>query len=221
MMHTPANESANRMETIIMSKPKKVIPAIVAPATPATPSLLDQTPPVAPVAATPAKMQFAYDAPSRELRWTFGAGIEDVTFVMPQEGELVARATAHGFKQRIADGAALSRNAETGLAASLTDKREAMARIVESLAAGEWELRATARKPKVVLVDVEALAGVISAARDKPLGRTVAWLEAKTEEQRTVFATSAEFAGAYGAAIAAKRPAKPLDEATGAELDAI
>lgn len=196
-----------------MSKTKKVAPA-------ATPNILDQTPPVA-VAADPVRkgIQFAYDAPGRELRWSFGAGIEDVAFIMPESGDLLTRASAHGFKQRIGDAAAIPRDTSTGASATLADKRAAMARIVAALEAGEWEVRAEARKPLVI--DVKALAAAIAAIRGKPFVATTAWLESKTEPQRAVMAGSVEFAAEYARLVAEGKAAKPLSDDMAAELDAI
>ena len=52
-------------------------------------------------------------------------------------------ATMHGFKQRISDRAAISRNPETGLAASPQDKLEAMKELVEfyHLGGEDWSMR--------------------------------------------------------------------------------
>lgn len=57
-----------------------------------------------------------------------------------------SRAMYHGCIQRISDGGALSRNPETGLAASPADKLARMQRIAEHLMSGstEWALKAVA-----------------------------------------------------------------------------
>ena len=57
-----------------------------------------------------------------------------------------ARAMIHGFVQRISDGGALSRNPDTGLPATPTDKMARMQRIADHLMPGatEWALRVAA-----------------------------------------------------------------------------
>ena len=57
-----------------------------------------------------------------------------------------ARAMIHGFVQRISDGGALSRNPDTGLPATPTDKMARMQRIADHLMSGatEWALRVAA-----------------------------------------------------------------------------
>ena len=59
-----------------------------------------------------------------------------------------ARAMMHGFEQRIRDGGALGRDAETGASATPEQKREAMLRIADHLMAGgdEWALKVAAPK---------------------------------------------------------------------------
>lgn len=44
----------------------------------------------------------------------------------------------HGLKQKLVDAAAMSRNPETGRAATIADKRNAVEEVLERLQAGEW-----------------------------------------------------------------------------------
>lgn len=61
---------------------------------------------------------------------------------------MIDRAALHGFVQRIADGAAMSRNPDTGQPATPADKMARMRRIAEHYMAGgvEWALRATGER---------------------------------------------------------------------------
>ena len=60
-----------------------------------------------------------------------------------REGDItsdnIAHALAwHGLKQKLVDAAAISRNPETGRAASVADKRAAVQEVLDRLLAGEW-----------------------------------------------------------------------------------
>lgn len=54
---------------------------------------------------------------------------------------IVAQAIMHGLKQKLVDAAALSRNTETGRAASVADKFEAVKEVYDRLLSGEWNKR--------------------------------------------------------------------------------
>lgn len=54
---------------------------------------------------------------------------------------IVAQAIVHGLKQKLVDAAAISRNTETGRAASVQDKFEAVKEVYDRLLSGEWNKR--------------------------------------------------------------------------------
>ena len=54
---------------------------------------------------------------------------------------IVAQAIIHGLKQKLVDAAAISRNPETGRAASVQDKFDAVKEVYDRLLAGEWNKR--------------------------------------------------------------------------------
>ena len=54
---------------------------------------------------------------------------------------IVAQAVMHGLKQKLVDAAAISRNPETGRAASVEDKFDAVKEVYDRLLAGEWNKR--------------------------------------------------------------------------------
>ena len=54
---------------------------------------------------------------------------------------IVAQAIMHGLKQKLVDAAAISRNPETGRAASVADKFDAVKEVYDRLLSGEWNKR--------------------------------------------------------------------------------
>lgn len=52
--------------------------------------------------------------------------------------ELQLQAMMHGFKQKLVDAAAISRNPETGRAATVEDKYQAVKTVFDRLLAGQW-----------------------------------------------------------------------------------
>ena len=56
--------------------------------------------------------------------------------------DVVRHATLHGFKQKIVDAAALSRNPDTGRSATVEDKYNAMRAVYDQLLSGSWNKRA-------------------------------------------------------------------------------
>lgn len=156
-------------------------------------------------------MQYAYDAPSGEMRWAFGGKVADVVFVIPNETVVTGiclSAMIHGFKQKIGDAAAL------GQSATSAEKRDAMQRVVDALNGGEWS------PPRGEGAAVGSmLARAIAEAKGKPVADVVKWLAGRSAIERNALAV-----GKYADAIAVMRKAKvgPIDEdAIDAEIDAI
>lgn len=54
---------------------------------------------------------------------------------------IIAQAIMHGLKQKLVDAAAISRNTETGRAASVADKFDAVKEVYDRLLSGEWNKR--------------------------------------------------------------------------------
>lgn len=72
------------------------------------------------------------------IAWTFRDGKSvsiDVSTLTPELKEL---GLIHGISQKVADSAAMSVNTETGLPASVDDKRAAMEKVIATLNGGEW-----------------------------------------------------------------------------------
>ncbi len=113
-----------------------------------------------------------------------------------------AHAMIHGFTQRISDGAALSRDPETGLPATPQAKLERMRRIAEHYESGstDWAMRAAAG-PK------EDDPGLIIMAMMRALGRPLEGIEQVLE------ATQAKRGVDRKAALAEWRKVKQVAEA--------
>jgi len=78
-------------------------------------------------AANAAGAQFLFaDGTERSVKW------EDLS------ADIMLRLAAHGLKQKVADGAAIPRDVETGRSATNDDKIGAMVAILQRVAAGEW-----------------------------------------------------------------------------------
>lgn len=75
------------------------------------------------------------------LRLTFAHG--EVLEITERQlsADMRAHATIHGLKQKLVDAAAISRNTETGRAASVADKFEAVKEVYDRLLSGEWNKR--------------------------------------------------------------------------------
>lgn len=162
-------------------------------------------------------MTFAYDAPSRTLGWLFsdGSTLEYVHADVAPVDSLTIPALVHGFKQKIADGGAISRNAETGKPATVADKRDAMARIVENLKAGDWYAE---RKGGGAIGGLLAVA--IANVDGSDVEKVREYLKGKTQKQRDAIGANKKYAGE----LAKLRKARVVDldvSAEMAELDAM
>lgn len=75
------------------------------------------------------------------LRLTFAHG-ETLEITQGQlSADIRAYALIHGLKQKLVDAAAISRNTETGRAASVADKFDAVKEVYDRLLSGEWNKR--------------------------------------------------------------------------------
>ena len=72
------------------------------------------------------------------LTLTFSNGQELRIHVSQLTPEVGGYALMHGLKRKLVDGAAISRNPETGRAASVEDKFQAVKTVYDRLLAGQW-----------------------------------------------------------------------------------
>lgn len=80
-------------------------------------------------------------SPGDMLTLVFGDGQTLSLQVADLSPTILAQATMHGLKQKLVDAAAISRNPDTGRAATVADKFNAVAEVYNRLLAGEWNKR--------------------------------------------------------------------------------
>ena len=75
---------------------------------------------------------------SAALTLKFSNGKEIIITTNGLENGLLYRAAVHGLKQKLVDAAAISRNPETGRAATVEDKYQAVEAVYNRLLSGQW-----------------------------------------------------------------------------------
>ena len=121
-----------------------------------------------------------------------GGEAHSIRFVVKGAGEVTldlerispankSRAMVHGFIQRVSDGAALSRDAKTGLPATAADKLAAMSRLVDHYASGteQWSLVAAGGVQGGLLFEALCEANPDQSAED-----IRAWLDARSDKEQ-------------------------------------
>lgn len=130
-------------------------------------------------------------------------GVGDIALNMAAiSSENKARACLHGMIQRISDAAAISRDSETGEAATPQDKYDAMQRLVTHYESGtsEWSRRPVAGEGKSGGLLFKALCAM--SAETKTADEIREWMATKTKAQLTALRNSPKVA----AIIAELRP---------------
>jgi hypothetical protein len=171
------------------------------------------------------KMKHVFDVGTRTHRWTFGHGLKDVVFAIPESDHPTFESAArHGYKQKIADAGAIVRDTTTGKSATDSEKRAAMQTICDRILIDElWNAeRSGERKQKVAPINVEALVAAIVAIRNRPAAAALAFVGSKPENVRFALAMSDEFRLQYSLeCVKAAGAAPKLDVELAAEIDAI
>ena len=173
-----------------------------------------------------AVMEYEFDADLRLMRWKFKtAG----TLEFPIRAKLEAEsandyaALQAGYKQKIGDCAAISRNPDTGASATEGDKFAAMREMIEHLNANVGWNRTGGGKKVVVKEDLTDLVAAVCAAYGKQNSAAIlALLESKSAAERDQFRAQPKVLAAMAKIL--KDRAKTTGEvAKGleAELDAI
>ena len=93
------------------------------------------------IPAIDATVLAATDGTPYGLRLAFSHGETLAIRATDLSPTIVAQAIIHGLKQKLVDAAAISRNPETGRAASVQDKFDAVKEVYDRLLAGEWNKR--------------------------------------------------------------------------------
>jgi hypothetical protein len=113
------------------------------------------------------------------LTWTFADG-KTVAFDTKAVAKNVrAEATVHGFRQKIADAAAMSRDTETGLPATVEQKRAAMESVIQNLNAGLWNAPAGGGNEGGLL-----LAALIRIKPEMSEENLKKWLAGKSDKEK-------------------------------------
>lgn len=130
--------------------------------------------------------------------------------------ELLMRAALHGLKQKCVDGAALPRDTSNGRSASIEQKFEAVREIVTRLTTtGEWNAATKEREPGGQL-----LKALMRVYPDKGAVRIAAWLEKKSDAEKTAMRREPAIAAALEAIRAEEGRTSGIDtRALLAELD--
>lgn len=89
------------------------------------------------VSETPTATSF----PMGKLTLTFSNGKTAEIDAGKLKPEILAQALMHGLKQKLVDAAALTRDTETGRAATIETKFEAVKAVLDRLIEGEWNKR--------------------------------------------------------------------------------
>ena len=105
---------------------------------------------------------------------------------------IIAQAIMHGLKQKLVDAAAISRNTETGRAASVADKFEAVREVYDRLLAGEWNKRREGGASAAGGLLFRALCRMYAGKKDADAIR--AFLEAKTDAEKAALRKNAKVA---------------------------
>ncbi len=119
-----------------------------------------------------------------EIVWTFKDGPKLHFDVAKASDDLCKEAVYHGFKQKIADAAAISRNPETGKSATIVEKRAAMASVIQRLYTGAWN------EPRESGGDGGLLLRALMALKpDAEPAKVRAFHDGLTKEQRAIMRT--------------------------------
>jgi hypothetical protein len=129
---------------------------------------------------------------------------------------IVDAAVLHGFKQKIIDAAALSRDEETGRPATPAQKLAAMEDVVAQLREGDWNRRATGDGTSGSGLLVVALMRLTGKDRDAVEATVAGW----SKEQQAAMRASAQVAPVI-ATIKAERAAKAGQKAAPVDVSGL
>lgn len=131
-------------------------------------------------------------SPNDTLQLTFANGERISLRVGDLHPSIVAQAVMHGLKQKLVDAAAISRNTDTGRAASIDDKYAAVKEVYDRLLAGEWNKRREGAGTGAGGLLFRALCRMY--AGKKSADDIKAFLEAKTDAEKAALRKNARVA---------------------------
>lgn len=122
-------------------------------------------------------------------------------------GDIREQAMMHGFKQKLMDAGAISRDPVTGRSATPTDKFNAIREVYDRLLAGEWNKVREGGSPTGGLL----LSALMSVYPTKTKDQLVAFLASKTAEEKTALRKVGKIAEAIEVIKAARVKTDGID----------
>jgi hypothetical protein len=125
--------------------------------------------------------------PKMTLTLTFINGKEIVVDANSLNNDIRNMAILHGLKQKLVDAAAISRNLDTGMSASVDDKYDAVKKIADRLTSpdGKWnEGRSASSEDKPTAGVNNILVRALMKMKEADESYIRGWLGEKTKEQR-------------------------------------
>lgn len=107
-------------------------------------------------------------------------------------GAIAQQAMMHGLKQKLVDAAAISRNPDTGRAASVADKFDAVKEVYDRLLSGEWNKRREGGAATSGGLLFRALCRMYDGKKDVDAIRE--FLEAKTDAEKAALRKNSKVA---------------------------
>lgn len=122
------------------------------------------------------------------------AGVGTMQLVLGKCGtELAQTAAYHGYEQKVRDAAAIPRDTKTGRSATPQEKYDSMARVIEALHAGVWNVARQAQRA----LNRAALFQAIAQVRGFEASAVEAKFRDRTDDVLRAFLTHKEIAGRY------------------------
>jgi len=125
-------------------------------------------------------------------------------------GDVRFQALAHGLKQKLVDAAAISRNPDTGRAASVADKAAAVREVYERLVRGEWNKARGEGSGSGGLL-YRALVRLYSATKTAEEVR--AWLDERSDAEQAALRKNSKVAAMIETIRAESAKAEGIDSA--------
>ena len=104
--------------------------------------------------------------------------------------EILSQALMHGLKQKLVDAAAIARNTDTGVSATVADKKDAVLKVLDRLMTGNWnvgrESGDNSGKGSLLLLALQRM----QPARDP--AELATWLKARTDAERAALGKNAK-----------------------------
>lgn len=150
------------------------------------------------------------------LRLTFSHGASIELRVTELSPSIIMQATLHGLKQKLVDAAAISRDPETGRAATIETKFGAVREVFQRLLAGEWnKTREGGGATGGIL-----LRALMRMQPTKTRDALTAWLEPKTDKEKAALRANPRIATIIET-IKSEDAARKGDDAAAIDTDAM